>query len=153
MDCNTPGFPVFHYLAEFAQIHVHWVAMLSNQLVLCLHLFLLPSIFPSMRVFFNELALHIWWPEYWSFSFIISSFYIWIGHPGPGLVPLPSLSWSSTTTEWLLQIHTYRVFKTGEDICRVQNEYQGTLLPSGVGGEGRRKCESEKVPQSKVNMN
>ena len=45
--------------------------MLSNHLILCLPL-LLPSIFPSIRVFSNELALHIRWPKYWSFSFSIS---------------------------------------------------------------------------------
>ena len=44
----------------------------SNHLVLCLPLFLLPSIFPTIRTFTSESALHIWWPKYWSFSFIIS---------------------------------------------------------------------------------
>ena len=44
----------------------------SNRLVLCYPLLLLPSIFPSIRVFSNELALHIRWPKYWSFSFNIS---------------------------------------------------------------------------------
>ena len=67
-----PGFPVLHCLSEFAQIHVHWVGMLSNHLILCYLLFLLPSIFPSIRVFSNELALCIRWPKYWSFSFSIS---------------------------------------------------------------------------------
>ena len=46
--------------------------MLSNHLILCRPLLLLPSIFPSIRVFSNELALRIRWPEYWSFSFNIS---------------------------------------------------------------------------------
>ena len=45
--------------------------MPSNHLILCLPLLLLPSIFPSIGVF-SELALHIRWPQYWSFSFIIS---------------------------------------------------------------------------------
>ena len=45
--------------------------MPSNHLILC-HLLLLPSVFPSIRVFSNELALHIRWPKYWSFSFSIS---------------------------------------------------------------------------------
>ena len=44
----------------------------SNHLVLCRPLFLLPSIFPSGRVFFSESILPIRWPEYWSFSFSIS---------------------------------------------------------------------------------
>ena len=46
--------------------------MPSNHLILCCSLLLLPSIFPSIRVFSNELALHIRWPNYWSFSFSIS---------------------------------------------------------------------------------
>ena len=45
--------------------------MPSNHLVFCCPLLLLPSIFPSIRVFFNKSALHIRWPKYWSFSFSI----------------------------------------------------------------------------------
>ena len=48
------------------------LVMPSNHLILCRPLFLLPSIFPSIRVFSNESALHISWPKYWSFSFSIS---------------------------------------------------------------------------------
>ena len=43
-----------------------------NHLILCYPLLLLPSIFPSIRIFSNESALHIKWPKYWSFSFSIS---------------------------------------------------------------------------------
>ena len=46
--------------------------MPSNHLMVCCPLLLLPSIFPSIRVFSNKLALHIMWPKYWSFSFSIS---------------------------------------------------------------------------------
>ena len=46
--------------------------MPSNHLILCCPLLLLPSIFPSIRVFFSESALYIRWPKYWSFSFSIS---------------------------------------------------------------------------------
>jgi len=67
MDCSTPGFHVLHYLLEFAQIHVHESVMVSNHLILCCPL-LLPSIFPSIRVFSNELALRIRWPKYWSYT-------------------------------------------------------------------------------------
>ena len=49
------------------------LVLLSNQLILCHPLLLLPSIFPSIRFFSNESALHIRWPEYWSFSFSIST--------------------------------------------------------------------------------
>ena len=46
--------------------------MLSNHLILCHPLFLLPSVFPSIRVFSNELALRVRWPKCWGFSFSIS---------------------------------------------------------------------------------
>ena len=46
--------------------------MLSNHLILCHTLLFLPSIFPSIRILSNELALRIRWPKYWSFSFSIS---------------------------------------------------------------------------------
>ena len=49
------------------------LVMPSNHLILCLLLLILPSIFPSIRVFSNELALHMRWPKNWSFSFSISS--------------------------------------------------------------------------------
>ena len=52
-----------------------------NHLILCLPLLLLPSIFPSIRVFSNESALHIRWPKYWSFSFNISP-----SNEHPGLI-------------------------------------------------------------------
>ena len=67
MDCSTPGFPVFHYLLKFAKIHVHESVMLPNHLILCRPL-LLPSIFPSIRVFSRESTLRIRWPKHWSFS-------------------------------------------------------------------------------------
>ena len=66
------SFPVLHYLPEFAQTHVHKLVMPSNHLIFYCLLLLLPSIFPSIRVFSNEVALHIRWPNYWSFSFSIS---------------------------------------------------------------------------------
>ena len=48
------------------------LVMPSNHLILCHSLLLLPSVFPNIRVFSDELALHIRWPKYWSFSFNIS---------------------------------------------------------------------------------
>ena len=90
MVCIMSGFPVLHYLLEFAQFMIIESAMPSNLLILCHLLLLLPSIFPSIRVFSNESALRIRWPKYWSFSFSTSpsneyseliSFRIdWIGH-------------------------------------------------------------------------
>ena len=63
------SFTISWSLLKFMSIEL---VMLSNYLILCLCLFLLPSIFPSIRVFCNELALCIKWPKYWSFSFSIS---------------------------------------------------------------------------------
>ena len=74
MDCSTPGFPVLHYLPKFAQTHIQSM-MPSNHLILCCPLLLLPSIFPSIRVFSNESDLPIRWPKYWSFSFSPSNEY------------------------------------------------------------------------------
>ena len=63
MDCSTPGFPVLHHLSELAQIIFIESVKASNHLVLCCPL-LLPSIFPSIRVFSNESALRIRWPKH-----------------------------------------------------------------------------------------
>ena len=67
MDYKTPSFPVHHQLLELAQTHVHQhelviaSVMPSKHLILCRPLLLLPSIFPSIRVFSNESVLHIMW--------------------------------------------------------------------------------------------
>jgi len=70
-DCHTSGFPVLHYLPEFAQIHVHWVDD-AIYLILCHPLLLLPSVFPSTRFFSSESPLCSSWPKNWNFSFSIS---------------------------------------------------------------------------------
>ena len=73
MNHSTPGLPVHHQLPELAQAHVHQISDIpSNHLILCRPLLLLPSIFPSIRVFSNESVLGIRWPKYWNFSFNIS---------------------------------------------------------------------------------
>ena len=72
MNHSTSGLPVHHQLPESTQTHVYRMVIPSNCLILCCPLLLLPSIFPSIRVFWNESALHIRWPKYWSFSFNIS---------------------------------------------------------------------------------
>ena len=72
MDQSTPGLPVHHQLPEFTQLMSFESVMPSNHLILCRPLLLLPSIFPTIRVFSNESTLRIRWPKYWSFSFNIS---------------------------------------------------------------------------------
>ena len=72
IDCSMPGLPVHHQLPELIQIHVHGVSDAIQPSCPLLAPFLLPSVFPSIRVFSNESVLHIRWPKYWSFSFNIS---------------------------------------------------------------------------------
>ena len=72
MDCSTPGFPVLHYLLEFAQNHVHWVGDAIQSSCPLSSPSPPPSIFPNIRVFSNESALRIRWPKHWSFSFSVS---------------------------------------------------------------------------------
>ena len=71
MDCTTPDFP-FHQFPELAELMSIKLVMPYNHLILCRPLLLLPSVFPSIRVFSNESILRIRWPKYWSFSFSIS---------------------------------------------------------------------------------
>ena len=68
MNCSTLGLRVLHYLPEFAQTYVHWVGDAIQPSHPLSPLLLLPSIFPSIRVIYNESDLHIKWPKYWSFS-------------------------------------------------------------------------------------
>ena len=72
MNRSTPGLPVHHQLPESTQTMSVESMMPSNHLILCHPLLLLPSIFPSIRVFSNESALLMRWPKYWSFSLNIS---------------------------------------------------------------------------------
>ena len=72
MDCRTPGIPGLHYLSEFLKFISSELVMVSNYLILCRSLLLLPSIFPSIRIFSHILALYIRWTKYLSFSFNIT---------------------------------------------------------------------------------
>ena len=72
MDCSTPGLPVHHLSWSLLKPISTESEMPSSHLVLCCSLSLLPSFFPSIRVFSNESFLSIRWPKYHSFSFNIS---------------------------------------------------------------------------------
>ena len=80
MNCSTPGLPVHHQPQSLPKLMSIEMMMPSNHLILCCPL-LLPSIFPNIRVFSNESALHISQPKYWSFSFNISP-----SNEHPGLI-------------------------------------------------------------------
>ena len=145
MDCSTRGFPV---LLELAQNHVHWVGdAIQTSCPLC-PLLLLPSIFPSIKVFSNESAVHIRWPNYWSFSFSISpsgeysrlfplGLTGWISLQSKGLPRV----FSSTTVRrhqffgaqpFLLSsshIHTWLLEQSWEARCVGISSYEGLPLP------------------------
>ena len=72
MDCSTPGSLTITNSRSLLKLMSIESVMPSNHLIFCCPLLLLPSIFPSIRVFSNESVLCIRWPEYWSFSFSIS---------------------------------------------------------------------------------
>ena len=72
MDCSTPGFPSITTSQGLFKLKSIGLVMTSNHLILCHYLLLLPSIFPSTKVFSTEVVLHIRWPKHWSFSFSIS---------------------------------------------------------------------------------
>ena len=71
MNRSTPGLPVHHQLWSSLRLTSIKSLMPSSHLILCRPLLLLPPIPPSFRDFSNESALHMRWPEYWSFSFSI----------------------------------------------------------------------------------
>ena len=105
MNRSTPGLPVHHQLPEFTQTHVHRVHdAIQPSHPLSPRLLLLP-IPPSIRVFSSELALHMRWPKYWSFSFSISP-----SNEHPGLVSF-RMDWMDLlavqgTLKSLLQHHS-----------------------------------------------
>ena len=99
-DHSMPGLPVHHQCPESVKS-----VMPSSHLTLCHPLLLLPSIFPSIRVFSNESALRIGWPKYWSFSFSISP-----SNEHPGLISI-RMDWLDLlalqgTLKSLLQHHS-----------------------------------------------
>ena len=72
MDCSTSGLPVLHHVPELLKFTFIESVTPSNHLILCCPPLLLPSIFPNIRVFPNESAVHSRWSKHWSFSFSIS---------------------------------------------------------------------------------
>ena len=105
MDYSTLGLPVHQQLRELAQVMPIRSVMPSNHLILCHPLLLLPSIFPSIRVFSKESTLRIRWPRYWSFRVSISP-----SNEHPGLISF-KMDWLDLlavqgTLKSLLQHHS-----------------------------------------------
>ena len=106
MNCSSLGFPVLHYLLEFAQTHVHWAGDSIQPSCLCRPLLLPPSVIPSIRAFSSESALCTRWPKYCSLSFSI-------GHSNEysGLISFKRIDWLDLlavqgTLKSLLQYHS-----------------------------------------------
>ena len=89
--------------------------MPSNHLILCCALLLLPSIFPSIRVFSNESSLRIRWPKYWSFSFNISP-----TNEYPGLI--------SFSMDWLISLQFKRLSRVFSNTTVQKHQFFGTQL-------------------------
>ena len=89
--------------------------MPSNHLTLCRPLLLLPSIFPSIRVFSNESALHIRWPKYWSFNFSISP-----SNEYPGLISF-RIDWFSSVRFPKIESRSkvMNIFKAFTECCQI----------------------------------
>ena len=94
--------PVHHQIPELTQTHVHHVSDAIHHLLFCRPLLFLPSIFPRIRVFSHESALHIKWPKYWSFSFNISP-----SNEYPGLISLQSKGLSRVFSKTIVQKHQF----------------------------------------------
>ena len=114
MDCSVPDFLVLPYLPEFAQTHVHWLSdgwmFSSNHFILCRPLPLLPSIFPNINVFSNELVLHIRRPKYWIFGFNIIlpvNIQSWFPLGVTGLISLLSKGLSCVFSSTTVQKHQF----------------------------------------------
>ena len=89
--------------------------MPSNHLILCCPLLLLPSIFPNIRMFLNESALHIRWPKYWSFSFNISPSN---EQPGfPGWFPSGWTGWISLQSKGLSRVFSNTTVQKHQFFC------------------------------------
>ena len=128
MNHSMPGLSVHHQLPESTQTHVHVSVMPSNHLILCRPLLLLPSIFPSIRVFSNESALCMRWPKYWSFRFNISP-----SNEYSGLISF-TVDWLDLlevqgTLKSLLQHHSSKASSLGAmNVYNVKNVYKMYMM-------------------------
>jgi len=110
MDCSMPGFPVHHQLPELTQTQSIESVMPSNHLILCCPLLLLPSIFPSIRVFSKKSVLRIRWPKYCSFSFSINTsneYSDWLLLGLTGWISLQSKGVSRVFSNTIVQKHQF----------------------------------------------
>ena len=107
LGLNTPGFPVLRYLLGLLKLMSIESVMPSNHLILCCSFLLLPSVFPSIRVFSNKSAVCIRWPKCRSFSLNIcpSNDYSWLISIRIGWFDLLA---AQGTLESLIQLHSLK---------------------------------------------
>ena len=122
MDCSMPDFPVLHRLPEFAQTHVCRVSDAIQPSPPLSSPSLLSSIFPNIKVFSSESALHIRWPKDWNFNFksvLSMNIQGWFPLRLTGLIFLWSMGFSRifcSTTVW-----NYQLFITRPSgLCKIQ---------------------------------
>ena len=129
MNRRTPGLLVHHQLRDSTQTHMSIeLVMPSNHLILCRPLLLLPSIFPSIRVFPNESALRMRWPKNRSSSFSIIPF-----NEHPGLISF-RMDWLDLlavqeTLKSLLQYHSSKasiLWRSAFFIVQLSHPYMTT---------------------------
>ena len=104
MNCSTSGSSVIYHLPELLRFISFQSVVPSNHLVLCCPLLLMLSIFPSIRVFSNESALWIRWPNHCSFSFSPSNEYLW-------LIPLELTGLLSLLPKGLSRVFSSTIWK------------------------------------------
>ena len=108
MDCSTSGSSVLHYLPELLKFKFIELVILSNHFILCWPLIFLPLIFPSIRVFSNELAFCIRWSKYWSFSKVLPMNILgWFPLGLTGLISLLSEGLSRVFSNTMVQKHHF----------------------------------------------
>ena len=137
LDRSTPGLPAHLQLPEFTQTHVHWVSiesvMPSDHLILCCPLLLPPSIFLSIRVFSNELALHIRQPNYWtsgSASVLLMNIQDWFPLGLTGWIPLQSKGLSRVFSSATIQKHQFLAlnFLHGPTLTSIHDNWKTIAL-------------------------
>ena len=113
MDCSTPGFLFITNSQNLLRLMPIKLVMPSNHVIFCHPLFLLPSIFPNIRVFFNESFLHIGWSKYWSFSVSIS-----FSNEYSGLI--------SFRMDWLISLLSKRLSKVFSNTTVLKYQFFST---------------------------
>ena len=104
MNHSTPGLPVHHQLPKSTHTHVYWVGDAIQQSHPLSPLLLLPSVFPSIRVFSNKSTLHMRWPKYWSFSFSWSPLALVLPMNTQDWSPLGWTGWISLQSKGLSRV-------------------------------------------------